>query len=523
MVDKAKEAPRKSFGGHSQFETRTPMFCYGCGKPGYIKNAVFRININGVPGTAFADSEASHSIAGETLYSILLQQGTAFEKAAIFLSFADGIVTQKVLRTVQTVLLEGRKFKTPFIILPDAKNNSTLLGVDFLGNAGILLNFRKNCWTFYNDSRKSYNFVTPYQMPPYQLNPARKELLKKELSSLLQQGIIVECESPYVSPIVLIPKPNGSLHLCIDYQKLNALTVLDSYPLPRMDDLLNETKPTPYMSIIDLLSGYHLVKVVAEDQDKTAFTCPFEHYITKEGISVDPQKTTAIADIWSQTSLKQVQSFVQTCSWYRRYIPNFSQIAKPLTDLTKKNAMWKWVSELEEAFRELKSKLGTPHVLKPADGTKPFVIRTDASCVALGAVLLLGERCEEHPIEYARQLLSSSERNYSTTERVAFVVVWTFEKFKGYVEGQTIRLSSDHQPLKWLLSLKSPTGRLARWALQIQSYYLTIDYISGKSNFIANLLSRPTLEQEKADSNILAVSVDFPTRSPNCSSRTIAG
>ncbi|GFU69556.1 retrovirus-related Pol polyprotein from transposon 17.6 [Trichonephila clavipes] len=88
----------------------------------------------------------------------------AFEKTVISLSFADGIITQKeVLRTFQTVILEGRTFKTPFIILPDAKNNSTLLGVDFLENAGIVLNFRKNCWTFWDDFQKSYNFVTPYQ------------------------------------------------------------------------------------------------------------------------------------------------------------------------------------------------------------------------------------------------------------------------------------------------------------------------------------------------------------------------
>ncbi|GFW17405.1 retrovirus-related Pol polyprotein from transposon 412 [Trichonephila clavipes] len=117
----------------------------------------------------------------------------------------------------------------------------------------------------------------------------------------------------------------------------------------------------------------------------------------------------------SPTSVKQVQSFVQTCSWYRRYIPNFSQIAKLLTDLTKKNAMWKWGSEQEDAFRDLKLKLASPPVLKPADGTKPFVIRTDAFSVALGAVLLQGEKDEEHPIEYASRLLSSSERNYSTT------------------------------------------------------------------------------------------------------------
>ncbi|GFY67493.1 retrovirus-related Pol polyprotein from transposon opus [Trichonephila inaurata madagascariensis] len=200
-VDKAKEEPRKSFRGHSQFESRNPLSCYGCGKPGYIKskcpdcnpskgdpahfgilkinslspsnrNAVLRISINGVLGTAFADSGASHSIAGETLYTILLQQGAAFEKTSISLSFADGIVTQKeVLRTFQTVLLEGRKFKIPFIILSDAKNNSTLLGVDFLENAGIVLNFRKNCWTFCDDSRKSYNFVTPYQSTSVNVRP----------------------------------------------------------------------------------------------------------------------------------------------------------------------------------------------------------------------------------------------------------------------------------------------------------------------------------------------------------------
>ncbi|GFV64825.1 transposon Ty3-G Gag-Pol polyprotein [Trichonephila clavipes] len=119
-----------------------------------------------------ADSGASHSIAGETLYTILLQQGAAFEKTVISLSFADGIVTQKeVLRTFQTVILEGRKFKTPFIILPDAQNNSTLLGVDFLENAGIVLNFRKNCWTFCDYSRKSYNFVTPYQSTSVNVRP----------------------------------------------------------------------------------------------------------------------------------------------------------------------------------------------------------------------------------------------------------------------------------------------------------------------------------------------------------------
>ncbi|GFX42529.1 retrovirus-related Pol polyprotein from transposon 17.6 [Trichonephila clavipes] len=245
------------------------------------RNAVLRISINGASGTAFADSGASHSIAGETRYTILLPQEAAFEKTVIYL---------------HPLLMEPSYWKaeslTPFIILPDAKNNSTLLGVDFLENAGIsssvniwpvainncqlredkgqellgsqcaeLDSLLKNHQSIFEAGGKATPFIEhsintenkqPISRPPYRMNPARKELLKKELNSLLQQGIIVECESPYTSPVVLIPKPNGSMHLCIDYRKLNTQTVPDSYPLPWMDDLLNEVKSTPYMSTIDL-------------------------------------------------------------------------------------------------------------------------------------------------------------------------------------------------------------------------------------------------------------------------------
>ncbi|GBM56030.1 Retrovirus-related Pol polyprotein from transposon 17.6 [Araneus ventricosus] len=89
---------------------------------------------------------------------------------------------------------------------------------------------------------------------------------------------------------------------------------------------------------------------------------------------------------------------------------------------------------------------------------------------------------EEHPIEYASRLLNPGERNYSTTEREALAVVWALNKFRGYVEGSKITVASDHQPLKWLMKLKSLSGRLARWALQLQSFDLNLEYIPGKSN-----------------------------------------
>ncbi|GFT93693.1 retrovirus-related Pol polyprotein from transposon 17.6 [Trichonephila clavipes] len=118
----------------------------------------------------------------------------------------------------------------------------------------------------------------PVAVLPYRINPSKKEILKREIDRLLAEGIIEECESPYASPVVLIPKPNGTFRLCIDYRKLNEITVADTYPLPRMDDLLHQAKLTPFMSTLDLRAGYHQVIVHVEDKDKTIFVCPFGTY-----------------------------------------------------------------------------------------------------------------------------------------------------------------------------------------------------------------------------------------------------
>ncbi|GFT87706.1 retrovirus-related Pol polyprotein from transposon 17.6 [Trichonephila clavipes] len=92
----------------------------------------------------------------------------------------------------------------------------------------------------------------PVAVPPYRMNPSKKEILKQEIDRLLSEGIIEECESPYASPVVLIPKPNGTFRLCIDYRKLNEITVADTYPLPRMDDLC-------YIKQNSLFSCLHLI------------------------------------------------------------------------------------------------------------------------------------------------------------------------------------------------------------------------------------------------------------------------
>ncbi|GBN54506.1 Retrovirus-related Pol polyprotein from transposon 297 [Araneus ventricosus] len=182
--------------------------------------------------------------------------------------------------------------------------------------------------------------------------------------------------------------------------------------------------------------------------------------------------------------------------------------------LQRKKTVWTWTESEQNAFTTLKNCLVSPPILSHADFTKPFVLRTDASSHALGAVLLHGADMEEHTIEYASRLLNFAERNYSAKEREALAVVWAMNKFRGYIEGSKITVASDHQPLKWLMKLKSPSGRLARWALQLQSFDLNLEYIPGKSNVIADMLSRLDYDQEIPSCEENTVSIDFPARSP---------
>lgn len=248
------------------------------------------------------------------------------------------------------------------------------------------------------------------------------------------------------------------------------------------------------------------------NRPKCNFSCPsvdyLGHVIKPSGIAPNPNKVSSIAERPAPRNLKELLSFVQACSWYRRFINNFAEIARPLTNLTRKNVKWEWTSRQSEAFQQLKTLLTSTPILRQADPTKPYLVKTDASAYAIGACLLQGEGPEERPIEYASRLLTRAEQNYSTTEREALAVVWAItDKFRGYLECADIFVRTDHQPLKWLMSLKSPTGRLARWALALQPYSLQIDYTPGRTNFIADMLSRP-LVPEEMEANLVVV--DLP-------------
>ncbi|GBM95898.1 Retrovirus-related Pol polyprotein from transposon 297, partial [Araneus ventricosus] len=378
-----------------------------------------------------------------------------------------------------------------------------------------------------------------------------------------------ECESPFAAPVVLVPKPNGDIRFCIDYRKLNAITIPDKYPLPVMDTLLHDAKSTAFMSTLDLKTGYHQIELNPDDKDKTAFVCPFGMFRYKRmpfGLKNAPATFQRLMDqfrnglptvnilvylddiVLSETFEQHIQDLKMVFDRLRKFklcvnrekskfacarvkylglrtTPkgievDQDKVAAIQTFLVQEmlnsyNHFCRPVrgSEQEQqAFQTLKQRLVTPPVLRQVDPTKPFIIRTDASGYALGAVLLQGDSpADERPIEYASRLLSSADKNYSTTEREALAVVWALDKFRGYIEGADIIVASDHQPLKWLMTLSSPTGRLARWALQIQTYNLKIDYLPGKCNVVADMLSRPECS-DKQTCELQTVVIDVPSR-----------
>ena len=114
----------------------------------------------------------------------------------------------------------------------------------------------------------------PIRLPPYRLAHHSKQFLRAEIKTLLKQGIIEPSSSLWAAPIVLVAKKDGSQRMCIDYRKLNAITIGDPYPLPHIEELINGIGASKYITTLDLTKGYYQVPVAPEDKEKTAFITP---------------------------------------------------------------------------------------------------------------------------------------------------------------------------------------------------------------------------------------------------------
>ena len=189
---------------------------------------------------------------------------------------------------------------------------------------------------------------------------------------------------------------------------------------------------------------------------------------------------------------KQLRSFLGLANYYRKFIPGYAGKVKALTDLTKTGCpdKLKWEDQHQHAFDMLKEQLSKKPILKLADLSRPFVLRTDASEIGVGAVLLQDYGGMLFPVAYISKKLLPRECSYSVMEKECLAVVWAVNKLRMYLYGKEFILQTDHQSLTYLDKAKFTNQRVMRWSLALQPYRYRVEYIKGEDNLGADMLSR---------------------------------
>ncbi|GJY49859.1 reverse transcriptase domain-containing protein, partial [Tanacetum coccineum] len=214
------------------------------------------------------------------------------------------------------------------------------------------------------------------------------------------------------------------------------------------------------------------------------------HKISKSGIEVDHAKVDVIAKLPHPTTVKGVRSFLGHAGFYRRFIQDFSKIARPMTHLLEKETPFVFSKDCIDAFQTLKKKLTEAPILVVPDWNLPFELMCDASDFAIGAVL--GQRKMKHfqPIHYASKTMTEAQIHYTTTEKEMLAVVYAFEKFRPYLVLSKSIVYTDHSALKYLMNKQDAKPRLLRWVLLLQEFDITIRDKKGSENLAADHLSR---------------------------------
>ncbi|GJS27226.1 putative reverse transcriptase domain-containing protein [Tanacetum coccineum] len=365
----------------------------------------------------------------------------------------------------------------------------------------------------------------PVAKSPYRLAPSKMKELSGQLQELQDKDFIRPSHSP----------------------ELNKLTVKNRYPLPRIDDLFDQLQGSRFFSKIDLRSGYHQLRVHEDDIPKTAFRTRYGHFeftVMPFGLTnapavfmdlmnrvckpyLDKFVIVFIDDILIYSKSKEEHEVhlrlvlellrkeklyakfskcefwlqevhflghvvnqngihVDPTGYYRRFIANFSKIAKPLTSLTQKNQKYVWGVEQEEAFQTLKNNLCEAPILSLPDGVEDFVVYCDASNQGLGCVLMQRNKV----IAYASRQLKIHEKNYTTHDLELGAVVFDLKIWRNYLYCTKSVIYTDHKSLQHIFDQKELNMRQRRWIELFSDYECEIRYHPGKANVVADALSR---------------------------------
>lgn len=439
---------------------------------------------------------------------------------------------------------------------------------------------KKGCTTLIK--HKIVTSSPPIKQRYYPVSPFKQKIIDEELDKMIKQGVVERSKSAWSSPVLLVPKKDGTQRFCVDFRKLNAVTEKDAYPLPYINSILSKLSSAKYLTSLDIESAFWQVALEDDSKQYTAFTVPgrglyqftrlpfglhnspatfqrlidtifgpeLEPYVfcylddiivvapdfdkhleileevfkrlydagltlkrekcffcrpelkylgyvvNRNGVHVDPDKVACITNMPIPKTVTEVRRVIGMISWYRRFIPSFSDLTAPLTNLLRKGSKFIWDDQCENSFRGIKDALVSAPILTCPNFDHPFILQTDASSYAVGSVLTQRYDDREHVICYLSRTLSRQERKYSATERELLSVLWSIEKLRCFLEGAKFSVVTDCYSLQWLDNLKNPQGRLGRWALRLQQFDYTVVHRKGKENVVPDALSRLIVDED---------------------------
>ena len=276
--------------------------------------------------------------------------------------------------------------------------------------------------------------------------------------------------------------------------------ILDVFVVIYLDDILifSPTIDSHRLHVSAVLSRlrehnlYAKLSKCSFDQDNVEF---LGHSISSFGISPLPEKVSAVLSWQSPTSLKGVQQFLGFTNYYRSFIPNYSSIANPLTDLTKKNSAFVWSPSCEESFLALKSAVTSGPVLRHPDPSLPFTVESDASDFAIGAVLsqpALDNPAILHPVAFFSRKLEPAERNYDVHDKELIAIICALEHWRHFLVGSSfiVPVFCDHRNLIFFQARRILKPRHARWVNRLSPFKISLIYRPGSLNAAADALSR---------------------------------
>ncbi|CAF4553333.1 unnamed protein product, partial [Rotaria sp. Silwood2] len=433
----------------------------------------------------------------------------------------------------------------------------------------------------------------PIYSKQYPASYKDQDIKFQETQKLLERGQIEESTSPWSSPIVLVKKKDKTMRFCIDYRRLNAITIKDAFPLPRIDEIFDQLSDAIYYTKFDFKSGYFQVPLSKEDRPKTAFSTRDNHYqftVLPQGITNGPATFQRVINhilgparwkyalayiddviIYSKTfeehllhlneictilknarfrlnpdkcEIARTQTeylghqinngeirpsphningllntrlpqtpdeackFVKAAEYYRKFIPNFSQIAEPLrkfvpTTRTQQKKGQKTIITLTneeiKAFEQLKYYLTTDLVLRLPNNKFPFKVQTDASDEGIGAVLLQVYPDGDRPIAYFSKKFTQAQRKWSPMEQECYAFICALDKWHIYLSGVKFIWETDHKALTQLNQKAQVNKRCERWRLKILEYDFKVKYIPGLTNSMPDYLSRSPVDDAEED------------------------